>query len=71
MVQLPIPRRRYTIWTPEREKQLTTLWNAGSKVPAIADALQVTHRAVYMKVWTLRGRGVEQRKAGRPRKEKT
>jgi len=68
MVQ--IPRRRYTRWTLDREKHLTELWNGGAKVPAIAAALGVTLKAVYKKVWTLRGRGIEKRKAGRPRKEK-
>ena len=68
MVQ--IPRRRYTRWTLDREKHLTDLWNGGAQVPAIATALGVTLKAVYKKVWTLRGRGIEKRKAGRPRKEK-
>mgnify|MGYP001579235250 CR=1 FL=1 len=66
-----LPRRRYTRWTPDREKHLTDLWNGGAKVPAIATALGVTLKAVYKKVWTLRGRGVEKLKAVRPRKEKT
>lgn len=67
---LPSRRQPYTKWTPERERELTKLWNDGARVNIIADVLGVTLKAVYKKVWTLRGRGgVEKRKTGRPRKE--
>lgn len=62
------PRSRYTKWTPAREQELTERWNSGATVPVIADAMGVTHKAVYKKVWTLRSRGAEKRKPGRPRK---
>ena len=67
-MKTPYPRRRYTKWTPERAAQLVTLWNDGAKVPAIAETLGTTARAIQKKVWTLRGQAVK-RKAGRPRKE--
>lgn len=66
----PSRRQPYTKWTPERERDLTKLWNDGARVATIAESLGVTLKAVYKKVWTLRGRGVEKRKAGRPQKEK-
>lgn len=71
MVQIPLVRHRYTKWTPARTLELTRLWNDGGRVSDIAEALGVTPKSVYKKVWLMRHsrNSVVKRTAGRPRKK--
>src|SRR5260370_5077466 len=40
-------KKSYTSWTPERLQLLKDMWSRGDSLPAIAEALGVTIKAVY------------------------
>src|SRR5258708_9441205 len=73
-------KKGHTSWTPERVQLLKDMWSRGDSLPAIAEALGVTIKAVYgirfkyrlpvRKITSRRPSRLAKRVRGRPRIER-